>query len=117
MYGHKWTSAHGEGDEDGTWQKGLTGISLDQIGIGLTGCALRNDPWPPSLPEFRAMCEQGGDRYDPTDGAQVAVRLPRSRALPEPAEHREKRRGKGKQHLADIYQRMGWRRRALGADK
>lgn len=55
MYGHKWTSAYGETD-DGTWIKGLAGLSLEQISHGLRECLKRNDPWPPSLPEFRAMC-------------------------------------------------------------
>lgn len=61
FYGHKWTSAYGDGfDESGsagtTWQKGMVGVTGENIATGLKSCLLRTDPWPPTLPEFRSLC-------------------------------------------------------------
>ena len=39
-----------------TWAKGLTGLSAGQLAHGLEACITRNDVWPPTLPEFRALC-------------------------------------------------------------
>lgn len=56
IYGHRWTSSYGETDE-GTWHKALQGLTPAQVGRGLSRCAIhRADGWPPTLPEFRALC-------------------------------------------------------------
>ena len=55
IYGHKWTSAFGRHD-DGTWLAGLHDITPEQIGVGLEACRISDDPWPPTLPAFRAKC-------------------------------------------------------------
>lgn len=39
-----------------TWARGLVGLGPDQLGRGLEACATSKDPWPPSLPVFRALC-------------------------------------------------------------
>jgi len=59
LYGHKWTSVHGTSDESGTWGKALAGISGQQMAIGMQSLSVSHDPWPPSAPEFRALCEAG----------------------------------------------------------
>jgi hypothetical protein len=65
IYGHRWTSAYGErcDDDSGTltiagdsWQRGLSGVGEAKIGTGLNACLMAADPWPPTLPAFRAMC-------------------------------------------------------------
>lgn len=56
IYGHKWVSSYGEAD-DGSWGKGLAGITPEQIGVGLDQILKDGESWPPSLPEFRMMCE------------------------------------------------------------
>jgi len=65
IYGHKWTSTYGDACEDGkgdltlpgdTWRKGLAGIPEPSIAAGLSACIAAADPWPPTLPQFRAMC-------------------------------------------------------------
>lgn len=61
-YGHKWTSAYGETD-DGTWQKGLVDLTPEQIAHGIGECLKRHDPWPPTLPEFRAMAKPNTPAY------------------------------------------------------
>jgi hypothetical protein len=56
IYGHKWVSSYGEKD-DGTWKRGLMDLTPMQLAHGLGKCVTRTDSvWPPSLPEFRAMC-------------------------------------------------------------
>lgn len=59
IYGHRWTSAYGDNPNEGaaqTWAKGLGGIHPRQLADGLRNCLASADPWPPTLPEFRAMC-------------------------------------------------------------
>lgn len=55
IYGHKWVSSYGEAD-DGTWLSGLHDVTTEQVGAGLEKCRTSTDPWPPTLPQFRAMC-------------------------------------------------------------
>lgn len=57
-YGHRWTSSFGESPRpDHAWAKHLTGINGRQIANGLAQLSeLDNDGWPPSAPQFRAMC-------------------------------------------------------------
>lgn len=60
IYGHRWTANFGS-DPDlagaaGTWAKGLAGVAPAQLADGLKACLASSDPWPPTLPEFRAMC-------------------------------------------------------------
>lgn len=65
IYGHKWTSNLGSVADDGngflsdaakTWQNYLVGITTDKLKTGFDNMILRSHDWPPSLPEFRAMC-------------------------------------------------------------
>jgi len=64
LYGHKFTSAFGESaisngeltDVAKTWASGLRGLTGAQIAKGLHVICARTDPWPPTLPEFRAAC-------------------------------------------------------------
>lgn len=59
IYGHRWSSAYGESAELGagaTWGKGLADCSPRQIANGLSAALVSADPWPPTLPQFRAMC-------------------------------------------------------------
>lgn len=93
IYGHKWVSNYGETD-DGSWLSGLHDVTPEQVSVGLEQCRINNDPWPPSLPEFRAMCLPAR-RLDPTHAiglpsppvpreariAQVDKAMPRIREL------------------------------------
>lgn len=71
MYGHKWTSVHGESDGSGTWSKVLGGMSGQQIASGMQALAMSDDPWPPSAPEFRALCEAGKSSLGIPDVAEA----------------------------------------------
>ena len=59
IYGHRWASCYGS-DPDGrtarTWAKGLADLGPEQLADGIRSCIKAADAWPPSLPEFRAMC-------------------------------------------------------------
>ena len=65
LYGHKFSAVFGERatrpdgsltDVAHTWAGGLQGITGAQLAAGLRTCIASGDAWPPSLPEFRAMC-------------------------------------------------------------
>lgn len=59
IYGQKWTRDYGDNPDDGagqTWAKGLAGVTPPQMARGLSACIASSDPWPPTLPEFRAKC-------------------------------------------------------------
>lgn len=55
IYGHRWVSAYGDAD-DGTWRRALAGFTREQIGLGINHAVKSGDPWPPTLPQFRAWC-------------------------------------------------------------
>lgn len=67
IYGHKWASHLGAAvDADGrlsesahTWQQGLVGVSLENLKTAFDALVLKNQEWPPSLPEFRKLCLSG----------------------------------------------------------
>lgn len=57
MYGHRWTGSVGvSADQDHAWATVLGGLNGAQIANGLGMLVERADDWPPSAPEFRAMC-------------------------------------------------------------
>lgn len=94
IYGTKWTSAYGDAPEhldDGphhrageltdagtVWAQGLAGVTPKEVATGLRTALLSADPWPPTLPAFRAMCLR-----IPTL-AQVQLVLARRQDLGEP---------------------------------
>lgn len=58
-YGHRWASAYGQdpkGVAAATWAAGLSGLDAGQVANGLRACLTFGDGWPPTLPEFRALC-------------------------------------------------------------
>lgn len=59
VYGHRWSSSYGVDPAAGageTWARGLAGLTPQQVGQGVDSCIASSDPWPPTLPAFRAMC-------------------------------------------------------------
>ena len=61
VYGTRWTSAYGDNPDAGagpTWAKGLAGVEPRQLAAGLSASIASADPWPPTLPEFVALCRQ-----------------------------------------------------------
>ena len=56
LYGNKWTSTMGETDHGNMWLAALNGLVFDQLKIGMSKCADSGEAWPPSAPEFKAMC-------------------------------------------------------------
>ena len=85
MYGNKWVSAYGESDS-GTWAKGLAGITGQQLGQWVKACLYREDTWPPTLPEFRAMCITKMNRME------NAAMYRQFKALPRPPADKAKAR-------------------------
>jgi hypothetical protein len=59
IFGHRWTSNYGEdprGHVADTWSRALADLPPSQITRGIEAAAHGSDGWPPSLPEFRALC-------------------------------------------------------------
>lgn len=54
IYGHKWTSQYGE-RVDPLWSRAMKSLPVERLKVALARCGKRDDPWPPSLPEFLAM--------------------------------------------------------------
>lgn len=59
LYGHKWTSVHGLGDESGTWAKMMAGISPAQMAAGARAWVNQGGDaakWPPGAVDLRDIC-------------------------------------------------------------
>ena len=64
IYGHAWTSAHGDCDQGDAWLTGLQGISRFQVAHGFRECLAvgreraksGDEDWPPTLGVFREYC-------------------------------------------------------------
>lgn len=90
VYGQRWASGYGDvtGPAFETWGRALADVAPEQVGRGIAACLDRPDPWPPSLPEFRALCRPRAEVPAPCH------RL-RPKALPEPAEAKARRTAAG----------------------
>lgn len=89
IYGHRWTTAYGERD-DGTWKQGLVNITAAMIRHGLSRCVKRVEGWPPTLPEFRALCTLSAEDLGlPNPGAAYheAAMADRGHSWSHPAVH------------------------------
>lgn len=63
LYGQRWTSSLPTSEAEmsemlATWAQGLAGLQAEDLRRGLAELVRREDPWPPSLPELRALCKQ-----------------------------------------------------------
>lgn len=65
IYGHRWASSYGASPEDDSgrltaagqsWAKHLAELEPKMIRTGVDACGASSDPWPPTLPQFRASC-------------------------------------------------------------
>lgn len=58
LYGHRWTGSFGvSADQSHAWAAALGGLNGQQIAVGLSALVASDEKWPPSAPEFRALCE------------------------------------------------------------
>lgn len=105
LYGFRFENAYGPAlAEDGslkpvaaTWAKALAGLHGDDLARGLRACLEKSDGWPPSLPEFLAMCKP---LAAPTLLAPYHQLLPR--ALPQPDSVRAARRARGQAVMSQL---------------
>ena len=97
IYGHKWVSSYGEIDHDETWGKGLADMDMGQLKKGFIACVNSGEAWPPTLPEFRALCK-------PKQRENEAMyRAPTSHMLPKKLTDEE--RSNGRAHIAAMRDR------------
>lgn len=54
-FGHKWISGYGESPNP-AWSAALMTLTVDQVMRGLDACLTWTKEWPPTLPEFMALC-------------------------------------------------------------
>jgi hypothetical protein len=87
IFGHAWTSAYGASDDNETWLEGLADMSPNDIKRGIAACLNWQERFPPTLPQFRALC-----RPAPIEPAHRIIE--RERLLPQPPEVIESRRNK-----------------------
>lgn len=64
MFGHRWASSYGAADRGGMWRKGLDGLTQADVAIGLRACMEAAMDWPPTLPQFRALCRPPKERRE-----------------------------------------------------
>lgn len=55
LFGHRWASAYGPEPSE-TWAVGLEDLSDGELRAGLAACLSWTEDWPPTLPQFRALC-------------------------------------------------------------
>ena len=55
-FGYHWTNSYGESD-NGAWLTGLHDLDPKDILEGINSVRLSGREWPPSLPQFRALCK------------------------------------------------------------
>lgn len=57
LYGHRWVSSYGaEVDTLGVWRATLKGVSAADMRQAFTRLVDSGNEWPPSAPEFAALC-------------------------------------------------------------
>lgn len=95
IFGHKWTSSFGAEPSE-TWLAGLIDMSEDEVRTGLLACLNWPEEWPPTLPQFRALCRPRREAAH-----QVHVR-----ELPPPPEVREQRKASAAEALAGLREGM-----------
>lgn len=75
LYGHKWTSVHGLGDESGTWAKMMADITPAQMAAGARAWVNQGGEaakWPPGAVDLRDMCKATmGDLLNIPDAAMA----------------------------------------------
>lgn len=78
IYGHKWLCNFGQADKDNVWLAGLRGLTPDMIKQGLNACVNQFKTWPPTLPEFKALCLGIPDKQAAIENALFAASDKRS---------------------------------------
>lgn len=84
IFGPRWTTAFGDTPAEGAgelWASGLANMTAAQIKRGIAAAALGADPWPPTLPAFRALCLGIPSQAAALKDAQGPRREPFSRLL------------------------------------
>lgn len=78
IYGTAFSNSYGDRHDDGAalvWAESLAGFTRDMLHVGLSACARRANGYPPTLPEFRALCLGSSDA--PTQGLTTEQRAER----------------------------------------
>lgn len=96
IFGQRWLSSYGVEPSE-TWLAGLIDMEPGELQIGLVACLSWESDWPPTLPQFRALCRPRRDECHRVYRAQ----------LPEPAEVRSQRLESGRVVLDSLRAMLG----------
>lgn len=117
IYGHKWVTTYGA-EVSETWVRGCCDLGPDALARGLRKCLdwNGNEGWPPSLPQFRAMCRAPKQR-------EPEYSLPKPPMSPEQLKSRDETRATirsvlrhaRRQEKHEEYQRRQFRRISIAA--
>lgn len=99
IYGHKWLSSYGKNDEPNhTWAKALYDITDAELQRGYLTCIRNGEAWPPSAPQFRAMCR-------PLTPARENAAAYREYQVPLPRLKSDEEIAAGRAHIAAMRQK------------
>jgi len=96
VYGHRWTAQYGPLPPPGVprtpaqaaWARGLAGLAAPDLDRGLARVERGDAPWPPTLPEFRALCRPRPEDFGlPAPDAALAEAVRARRAPGAPWSH------------------------------
>ena len=103
MFGSRWSSTFGDEDTGDVWRAGLRPLGDSDIKRGLSRIVAENHKWPPSLPEFRELCQIPKKQTTAFGGAHKVLPV----GLPEPKAFVSKRKKKGREQIGGLLSMMG----------
>jgi len=89
-FGHSWFHNYGS-VPNSAWIDGLSDLSVDDIRFGLEALKSWKSEFPPNMLQFRNLCRPAVEEVHKF-----------YQCLPEPEEHRERRKSVGMAHLASL---------------
>lgn len=98
MFGSSWSSQYGDAPSR-TWTQALSHMTDEQIVRGLQRIALGGEKFPPTLPQFIAVC-RGEDGGECRTNSAAYVQLPHN--PPETDEHKAARKARGREQMERV---------------
>src|SRR5690606_29906760 len=102
MFGSSWSSQYGDAPSR-TWTQALSHMTDEQIVRGLQRIALGGEKFPPTLPQFSALC-RGEDSGETRTHHGAYVELPRN--PPESKEHAKQRIERNAHHARELLNKL-----------
>ncbi|MCA9367539.1 hypothetical protein KC887_04755 [Candidatus Kaiserbacteria bacterium] len=106
MFGRLWTDNFGEStDPAGEWAETLANVTDKQIYNAIDVIRDSGRQYPLSAPAFKDVCLK--KKNDNGEGAYGGIhKMFKPRGLPEPEEHRERRKARGREEISKLKNMM-----------